>query len=266
MRVSDVVSGALAAIRQGTFDAEDLNLLTTLANMASKAIESAQLHQQLRESYYKTLHVLMRSLAARDAYSAAHGEAVTWLALRLAERLGLGERAAEALEAYGPLHDLGKIGIADAVLLKQGPLTEEELEMCHQHAVIGEDIIHPLNPGPEALAMIRSHHEWWDGSGYPDGSKREQIPLLARVVAVADACHAMVSDRPYRRGAILLEAVQQIQAMAGTQFDPAVVDALTNLWESSELPRFPMQPDQSAEREDMLDLPPSLVAPRFCLH
>ncbi len=266
MKVSDVVSGSLAATRQATFDTEDLNLLTTLANMASKAIESAELHQQLRQSYFRTLHALVRSLAARDFYSAAHGEAVTWLALRLAERLGLGERAAEALEAYCPLHDLGKIGIADAVLLKRGPLTEEELDTCHQHTLIGQDIVQPLNPGPSALAMIRSHHEWWDGSGYPDGLKGEEIPLLARVVTVADAFHAIVSNRPYRRGAIPLAAVLQIQALAGTQFDPTVVEALTDLWEHGELADFDARSGQSTESPHILNPVSSRAAPGFSLH
>jgi HD-GYP domain-containing protein (c-di-GMP phosphodiesterase class II) len=238
MKVSDVIGGALAAIREETFDTEDLNLLTTLANMSSKAIESAELHQQLRTSYYRTLHVLARSLAARDPYSAAHGEAVTWLSLRLAEQLGLPADEMEALQAYGPLHDLGKIGIADALLQKQGPLNHDEHEIIRQHTVIGESIIQPLQPGLAALAMIRSHHERWDGHGYPDRLPGENIPRAARVLAVADACHAIVSHRPYRGGATPVQAVQEIRAMSGTQFDPEVVDALVQLWHKGILADF----------------------------
>ena len=261
MKVSDVVGGALAAIREETFDTEDLNLLTTLASMSSKAIESAELHQQLRQSYYRTLHVLARSLAARDPYSAAHGEAVTGLAGRLAGELDLGEPEVEALKAYGPLHDLGKIGIADAVLSKRGPLTEEESELVRQHTLIGESIMRPLSPGSQALAMIRSHHERWDGGGYPDGLKGEGIPLLARIVAVADVCHAIVSHRPYRGGASPVQAVQEIKAMSGTQFDPSVVTALVALWHSGALMDLAMESGQVLEIGGILDLPGSLSPP-----
>ncbi|MDH4209175.1 MAG: HD domain-containing protein [Anaerolineae bacterium] len=261
VKVSDVVGGALAAIREETFDTEDLNLLTTLANMSSKAIESAELHQQLREAYYRTLHVLARSLAARDPYSAAHGEAVTWLACCLAKNLRLGEEAVEALQSYAPLHDLGKIGIPDAVLSKEGPLTEDEFEMVRQHTVIGQNIIQPLSPGAPALSMIRSHHERWDGSGYPDGLKEEQIPMLARVMSVADAFHAIVSHRSYRPGAIPFKAVQEIRAMAGTQFDPTVAETLVKLWESGELTQFAAGSGESAQGYSILDVAAALSAP-----
>ncbi len=238
VKVSEVVGGALSAIRTETFNTEDLNLLTTLANMASKAIESAELHQRLRQSYLRTLRALARSLAARDPYSAAHGEAVTWLACRLGERLGLDDSEMSALRTYGPLHDLGKIGVADAVLLKPGPLTEEEFELVRQHTVIGEGIIQPLDPGPAALAMIRSHHERWDGTGYPDRLKGEEIPLAARIMAAADAFHAIVSHRSYRGGAVPFQAVQEVKRLRGFQFDPAVVDALVSLWDTGELAKF----------------------------
>ncbi len=261
VKVSEVVGGALAAMREKTFDTEELNLLTTLANMSSKAIESAELHQRLRQSYYRTLHVLARSLAARDPYSAAHGEAVTWLACCLARRLGLADDAIGALQAYGPLHDLGKIGISDSVLLKQGTLTDDEVEMVRQHPLIGESIIQPLNPGKEALCMIRSHHERWDGTGYPDGSSGEEIPRLARIMAVADAFHAIVSHRSYRGARIPFKAVQEIKAMAGTQFDPIIVATLVELWDSGELAQFTMHMGRTAEAQDILDVPAAPSAP-----
>jgi len=261
MKVSDVVGGALSAIREDSFDTEDLNLLTTLASMSSKAIESAELHQQLRRSYYRTLHVLARSLAARDPYSAAHGEAVTCLAEALGGELGLDEPEVEALKAYGPLHDLGKIGISDTVLSKQGPLTEEEFELVRQHTLIGESIMRPLSPGSQALAMIRSHHERWDGTGYPDGLKGDGIPLLARVVAVADVYHAIISHRPYRGGASPIQAVQEVKAMSGTQFDPRVVQALVALWHKGLLTDLAIESGQAAELRSVLDLPASLTPP-----
>jgi response regulator RpfG family c-di-GMP phosphodiesterase len=261
VKVSDMVDGALAAIREETFDTEDLNLLTTLANMSSKAIESAELHQRLRHSYYRTLHVLARSLAARDPYSAAHGEAVTWLAARLGHLMELSEEDLDALNAYGPLHDLGKIGISDTLLSKQGPLTDEELEIVRQHTLIGESIIRPLNPGSGALSMIRSHHERWDGQGYPEGLREEQTPLVARIVAVADVYHAIISHRPYRSGASPIQAVQEIKAMSGTQFDPSVVQALVKLWHAGELADPAVWMGQSQESRDILNVPSSLNVP-----
>jgi HD-GYP domain-containing protein (c-di-GMP phosphodiesterase class II) len=252
LKVSEVVGGALAAVRQGAFDTEEFNLLTTLANMAGKAIESAELHQELRDAYFKTLHVLARSLAARDPYSAAHGEAVTWVARRVAQRMHLDGTMIQVIDAYGPLHDLGKVGIPDSVLLKQGTLTGEELEIVRQHTLIGEEIMRPLNPDAAALALMRSHHERWDGSGYPDGLEGEQIPLVARIVAVADAFHAIVSHRSYRGGMLPFEAVQEIRAMSGVQFDPAVVDALTQLWQEGELAKLGMRLGQAADPHDAL--------------
>jgi len=261
VKVSELVGGALAAVRSESFDTEDLNLLTTLANMASKAIESAELHEELRQSYFRTLHVLARSLAARDPYSAAHGEAVTWVGCLLAERLGLDKDAIEALRAYGPLHDLGKIGIPDSVLLKNGALTDEELEMCRQHAVIGEEIMRPLNPGAAVISMIRHHHERWDGKGYPDSLAGEQIPVLARVVAVADAFHAMISHRPYRPGTVAFPALQEIKTLAGAQFDPEVVQALADLWDNGELAKFSMRLSEYAGTGEVVGAWRSVSAP-----
>ncbi len=260
VKITDLVSGSLAAIREQSFEPDDLNLLTTLANMSGKALESAELHQRLRQSYYRTLHVLARSLAARDPYSAAHGEAVTWLACRLAEEMALDEEALETLRAFTPLHDLGKIGIADSVLLKAGPLGEDEATAVRQHTVIGEEIIAPLLPGDTARAMIRSHHEYWNGGGYPDGMCEEEIPLLARVVAVADAYHAMISHRSYRGARMPVEAVQEIKVLSGLQFDPVVVEAFLRLWDSGEVSKFGLRLGHSTEPYEPPDLPPIAVA------
>jgi response regulator RpfG family c-di-GMP phosphodiesterase len=250
MNVSKMVTGALSAIRQETFDGEDLSLLTTLANMASKAIESAELHQQLRRSYLKTLHVLARTLAARDSYSASHGEAVTWLAVQMGEGLQVGAETIETLRTYCPLHDLGKIGIPDSILLKQGPLTPEEIDVCRQHTVIGEEIVRPLNPGEGALSLVRSHHERWDGGGYPDGVAGEKIPLPARIVAVADTFHAITSHRSYRGGTSPYQALREVKAKSGTQFDPKVVEALVGLWDSGKLSKMALRMNEAVERSD----------------
>lgn len=154
---------------------------------------------------------------------------------------------------------MGKIGIPDAVLLKKEPLTEAELELCQQHTLIGEDIIRPLDPGPAVLSIIRSHHERWDGRGYPDRLKGEQIPILARVVAVADVFHDMVSARAYKGGTIPSLAVREIKDHAGSQFDPAVVQLLVDLWDSGELANVIKRPPDVANASLLAASVPELV-------
>jgi HD-GYP domain-containing protein (c-di-GMP phosphodiesterase class II) len=219
--------GILAARRgmqDRAFTADDRSILTTLGNMASKALESAHLHAELRENYLATVRSLVLSLDARDNYAATHGQRVTSLAIRMAERMGLPESATRDIEVFAPLHDVGKIGIRDDVLMKEGPLTDDERETCRTHCLIGDRIVRPLKPGRDALSLIRSHHESWDGRGYPDGLRGEAIPLLARIVKVADCYDALVSERPY--GAVMSEqeALAHFRMHAGAQYDPAVVD------------------------------------------
>jgi len=222
--------GILAARRSmqaSAFTPDDRSILTTLGNMASKALESAHLHAELRENYLATVRSLVLSLDARDNYAATHGQRVASLAVRIAEHMGLSESATRDIEVFAPLHDVGKIGIRDDILMKRGPLTEHERETCRRHCLIGDRIIRPLKPGRDALSLVRNHHESWDGRGYPDGLIGEATPLLARIVKVADCYDALVSERPY--GAVMSEeeALAHFWMHAGAQYDPAVVGVLT---------------------------------------
>lgn len=226
LRLKNGLAGVLAAKCEGGFESEDQNAVTTLANMAAKAMESAQHHAELRESYLSTVRSLIYSLDARDNYTATHGQRVASLALRIGERLGLTEQSLRDIESFGPLHDVGKIGIRDAILLKPSPLTEEERAVCQEHCVIGERIIRPLKPSREALALVRNHHESWDGGGYPDGLTGQETPLLARIVQVADCFDAMVSDRPYRPTISEEEVRAHFIMERGKRYDPMIVDAL----------------------------------------
>ncbi len=219
------------------FRPDHLDALSTFANMAAKALESSELYRELRDHYLSTVRALVCSLDARDNYAAAHGDRVADLAVRMAEHLGLSEEEIQDLEVYAPLHDVGKIGIPDSVLLKADPLSREEMEACRAHVVIGERIIRPLKPGPHAIAIIRSHHEAWDGSGYPDGLRGEQIPMVARLVQVADCYDALISDRPYRPFMSEDEAVAHFRAEAGSKYDPAVVEALSAVLRQGSSPR-----------------------------
>lgn len=222
--------GILAARRDAergrTFTPDDQSIIITLGNMMAKALESAHLHAELRDNYLATVRSLVLSLDARDNYAATHGQRVATLAVRIAEHMELPESATRDVEVFAPLHDVGKIGIRDEILMKQGPLTDQEREICRQHCLIGDRIIRPLKPGRDALSLVRNHHESWNGRGYPDGLKGEEIPLLARIVKVADCYDALISARPY--GAVMSEeeAVAHFRLHAGDHYDPAVVDAL----------------------------------------
>ncbi len=229
LRLTNGLVGVLGARRRDgkrEFARDDAQLLTTLANMAASAMESAYLHAELRESYLSTVRSLANSLDARDNYTAAHAERVATLAVRMAEHLGLSEAQVSDIEVFGPLHDVGKIGIQDSILLKTTPLSDVEQSICREHTIIGERIMRPLKPGQEASAMVRNHHESWDGTGYPDGLAGEEIPLLARLLHVADCYDAMMSDRPYQASMSEQEVLAHFQQYADKHYDPAAVRAL----------------------------------------
>ena len=188
-------------------------------------IERAQ-RRLLRDSYLETVTALAIALESRDAATRAHSQRVERYALSLLRAISPQMAEEEAYEYGFLLHDIGKIGIPDAVLQKPGPLTRPERKRMQTHTVIGEQMLSgvAVMQGP-GLAIVRSHHERWDGKGYPDGVGREEIPLGARVFAVADALDAMTSNRPYRRALPWREAKKEIVAESGKQFDPDVVDA-----------------------------------------
>jgi HD-GYP domain-containing protein (c-di-GMP phosphodiesterase class II) len=154
----------------------------------------------------------------------------------MAEYLALPEAALRDIETFGPLHDVGKIGIRDGILMKPGPLTDDEWAVCREHAIIGERILRPLKPSREALGMVRNHHESWDGTGYPDGLAGEMIPLLARVVQVADCYDAMVAERPHRRSISDEEVRVEFIMNRGRRYDPLAVDALLAVLDESRTP------------------------------
>jgi len=224
--------GTLAAARaQGDkdFSAEEMSLLLTFANMAAKALQSAQLHDELKQSYLSTLRTLLMLLDARDNYTASHAQRVSSLACRLAEYLELPEDLQRIMQEFAVLHDLGKVGIPDYILLKLGTLTRAEKKACEQHPLVGEQILKPLRPDARALAMIRHHHERWDGKGYPDGLGGEGIPLLARILGVVDAYDALLSERPYSGSLNQQQALAELLAHRGSQFDPRIVNAFLAL-------------------------------------
>lgn len=181
---------------------------------------------ELRRSYEATVRALADAVEARDAYTGKHAERVAAYGLALARACGM--RVDEPHIEFGfLLHDIGKVAISDAILHKPGMLTAPELDVMRQHPVIGDEIVSGIDFLSEARHVVRSHHERWDGNGYPDRLARDEIPLAARVFAVADTFDALTSDRPYRRAASFADARAVIAQGSGTQFDPDVAEIFT---------------------------------------
>jgi putative nucleotidyltransferase with HDIG domain len=169
---------------------------------------------------------LVDRLELKEGYAQEHTAAVSSLALAIAKKLGLGAAERRCVELGALLHDVGKLSIPDRVLTKPGPLNELEWAAMRRHAALGERLLAHILDQAEVLAIVRSHHERWDGGGYPDGKKGEDIPLAARIVAVADAFQAMIEPRPYRAPRTRKSALAEITSQSGRQFDPACVEAL----------------------------------------
>ena len=199
-----------------------------LADRLAMALSNVQLVCRLDALSVGTLVAFARAIDANSPWTAGHSERVTRHAARIGRELRLSVTELETLECGGLLHDIGKIAVPAAILDKPGKLDPDEWEMMKRHPVAGFDILSPILAFADALPIVRSHHEKPDGSGYPDALRGEEIPFLARVLAVADVFDALVSERPYRKGLSVTEACDIIQAQSGSHFDPAVVRAFLN--------------------------------------
>ena len=166
----------------------------------------------------------MAAVDNKDSYTHRHSDEVTEYALAIAAALGLSDETQRIVRVAGLLHDVGKIGVPGSILRKPGRLTSDEYEIMKQHTLLGELIIQEVPNLKEIRAVVGSHHERWDGSGYPRGLAGEAIPLLGRIMSVADAYSAMISDRPYRSSLTTDVAIAELRAGAGTQFDPTLVE------------------------------------------
>jgi putative nucleotidyltransferase with HDIG domain len=185
---------------------------------------------EIRDMFTQTVKSLASAVDAKDPYTAGHSVRVQQIARDLGQELNCSEPELEALEWGGLLHDIGKIGIPDAILLKQGELTRQERMAMNAHPVKGEEILRPVKQLAPELPIIRHHHEWYNGSGYPDHLMGENIPRLARIMHVADAFEAMTAARPYRMTPLSEEeALREIRRYTGIQFDPVVVAAFERL-------------------------------------
>jgi response regulator RpfG family c-di-GMP phosphodiesterase len=243
---------------QGTnFDQQDLLFLSELGKRASLGLENNYLYQSIFDVFMSTLRSLVSTIEFRDPYTKEHSQRVTDFSMLIAEELGCNEEQIDTLRVAGFLHDLGKVGVRDSILLKAGPLTKEEFEQIKAHPVIGENIVKPLGFLPVEKALIRHHHERWDGEGYPDGLRGEEIPFLARVLSLADSFDAMSSNRPYRPAMSPEHVYSEIMRCRGTQFDCTVIEAFPSSFKRWTAERKEVSDDSAANAES---LKPSFAA------
>jgi len=192
-------------------------------------------YTKLRRETQRTLETIVHMLHEHDPYTAEHSERVADLAEKIARELELPEDQIETIRTAARVHDIGKVAIPDSILNKRGPLDDSDWQLVKQHTIVGFDLLKNLEMYSEAAQLVKYEHERWDGTGYPEGLKGEQIPLGARIIHVADVYHALTSDRPYRESQGLprhyepVEAVRIIQSQSGRQFDPKVVEALVRV-------------------------------------
>jgi len=210
---------------------EDLALLSALALKAGTSLDNARLYDDLRNLFYNTVETLVRAIQARDRYTSGHSARVSRYALLIGDKLGLTTQDRRELYLAAMLHDIGKIGIPDELLNREGKLTEEQFRQIRNHVIVGASMLKALGEMNPIIPLILHHHEAWDGSGYPDGLEKEDIPLMSRILAVADSYDAMTSDRPYRKAMSRSEAIDEIKRCSGTSFDPTVVDAFLSVVE-----------------------------------
>jgi putative nucleotidyltransferase with HDIG domain len=231
------------------------NQLEELVEQRTAELDNALM--SLEDAYRSTLKALTAALETRDAETHGHSERVVTFSLRLGRELGLDKKQLTALEFGSLLHDIGKIGVPDAILRKPAKLSETEWVRMREHPLHGQQILREIEFLEGAARVVAQHHERWDGSGYPFGLKAYEIDLNARIFAVADAFDAMISDRVYRRGRSYEAAAEELQAWAGRQFDPEVVEAFHRVpredWE--EMHRLSVM-----RRKERLTMEPAVIA------
>ncbi len=209
---------------------ETVHLLELFANQAAIAVENIRLYNDLERSYYDTLKAFVAAMDAKDPYTKGHSENVRHYALKIAKHIGLAEDRLKLIDYSSLLHDIGKLGIREDILAKPDVLSATEFQEVKLHPVIGSRLVLEIDALSRTGDIIYCHHEYYDGSGYPRGIKGDDIPLEARIIAVADAFEAMTSDRPYRKAFSFQVALQRLQDGAGTQFDDQIVTAFAELF------------------------------------
>ncbi len=221
--------------RWATFGGDDLAMVQSLAHQVAVAIDNSRLYTGLKRSFYDTVEALAESIEKKDSYTGGHTKRVVYYSMCIAKYLDLSADQLERIRLGALLHDVGKIGIEDKILKKPSPLDDSEWEEMKKHPEIGFSIMGRVESLQDVMAGMRYHHERWDGKGYPLGLRGEEIPLIARVIAVADAYDAMVSTRPYRKGLDAQFAHDELCRHADTQFDPKIIDAFRKAFKNEKM-------------------------------
>ena len=232
LSIREKVFGILTAcIKKSSirFTEKDLYYLSFMTNKAAYAIENLALYDNIYENLFSTLYAFVKTIEARDSYTQQHSNRVTKIAIVIGKEMGCTSEELDILNFAGHLHDIGKIGIRDIILLKPTTYTEEEYNIIKEHSIIGANIIGHLSLLESEKEIIKSHHECFDGTGYPDGLKKEEIPLLARILSVADVYDAISTNRSYRKKMEKNNIIKIMKKGSGTQFDPDVIDAFLKL-------------------------------------
>jgi len=235
-RATDLVRAIERALAKQRLDVARQRYKDSLERrVKEKTSELSRALRDLESSYGNTLAALVAALDAREHETSDHSQRVVRYTLAIADRIGIAAEERPHIARGALLHDIGKIGVPDAILLKPGKLTDEEWVEMRKHAQVGFNIVSAIDFLHKAGEVVLSHHERWAGGGYPRGLSGEEIPLGARIFAVADTLDAMTSDRPYRRGTTLANARKEIARCSGTQFDPTVVEAFLSIEDSAVL-------------------------------
>lgn len=238
VKTKERIVGVLEAMNKidGKFGDSDLELINALSNFVAVAIENARLYTELKETFYSTAEALAETIELRDPYTGGHTKRVKDFSLIIGTNMGLSKGEIEKLMLAAILHDIGKIGVRDNVLLKQGRLEEEELLQMSMHPHNGSELLNHVKQLKDVIPGVRGHHERFDGTGYPDGLKDGEISVIARIIAVADTFDAMTTDRPYRKGLSKKTALSELKRFSGTQFDPDAVNAFLLAFTEEEMP------------------------------
>ncbi|MCK5534411.1 response regulator [bacterium] len=220
--------GVVNLCRQGIvnkFTQRDLTMLSVFVAPTAIAVENVNLYEDLDELFISIVKTLAAAIDAKDSYTSGHSERVTMFSIIIAKELGLNETSKRNIQLAGLLHDIGKIGVSKEILTKKERLTREDWIEIHQHPIMGATILIPIKQLKTVIPGIRHHHERYDGNGYPDKLQGPEIPLFARIIAVADTFDALTSERPYRGKLSEEMAVKEIERCSGSQFDPDIVKA-----------------------------------------
>jgi HD-GYP domain-containing protein (c-di-GMP phosphodiesterase class II) len=238
VKVKEKTIGVLEAInkqKKERFNKEDLSLLTSLADQVAIALDNSRLYQELEEMFFQTAESLADAIEKRDPYTGGHTQRVTLYSQAIAKFLQLQPLERKWLKIASALHDIGKIGIEDHILKKPERLSPEEFDRIKRHSDMGAEIIEHIRPLRESIPGVKYHHEQVNGKGYPDGLRGGEIPLLAKIVAVADTYDAMTTERPYRKAMDKEEAVEELKRCSGTQLDKEVVEAFIQAYQRGEI-------------------------------